>query len=75
MKIRCNINGLDCPHCAAKLEKMLAESEFFVTASLNFAMGTLVLEPKRPMEEETALERAQSIANSFEDGICIELRD
>lgn len=75
MKIRCNINGLDCPHCAAKLEKMLAGSEFFDTASLNFAMGTLVLEPKVSMEEDEAVSRAQSIADSFEDGICIELRD
>ncbi|MGN0894972.1 MAG: cation transporter [Succinivibrio sp.] len=73
MKVRCDISGLDCPHCAAKLEKMLKES--FIDANINFSMGTLVLEVEQELKEEEAVERAMKIATSFEDGISIELRD
>ena len=37
MKIRCNITGLDCPHCAQKLENLIKKE--FAGAALNF--GTL----------------------------------
>ena len=38
MKVRCDIEGLDCPHCAAKLEGMLKDK--FNDANLNFSLGS-----------------------------------
>ncbi|MGN1281588.1 MAG: hypothetical protein ACI4UM_06755 [Succinivibrio sp.] len=73
MKVRCDISGLDCPHCASKLEKMLKDR--FLDASINFSLGTLVLEVEDNVSEETALTDAQKVADDFEDGIAIELRD
>ncbi len=73
MKVRCDISGIDCPHCASKLEGMLQKE--FAGATLNFAMGSLVLDVNGDGDEEEIVAAAQKIANSFEDGISIELRD
>ena len=69
MKVRCDISGLDCPHCASKLEGLLKDA--FNDANLNFSMGSLVLD----VNEDAVVEQAQSVANGFEDGINISLRD
>ncbi|MGN0915439.1 MAG: heavy-metal-associated domain-containing protein [Succinivibrio sp.] len=73
MKIRMNIEGLDCPHCASKLEGMMKKE--FTDAVLNYSLGTLVIETADDALEDDVLQKAQSIANDFEDGISIELRD
>ena len=73
MKIRCDIAGVDCPHCAAKLEDLLAKA--FGAANLNFAMGSLVLETADDCDEAEAVEKANRVAAGFEDGISITLRD
>lgn len=44
MKVRCDINGLDCPHCAAKLEGLLKQHAEIDEASINFPMKSLVLD-------------------------------
>ncbi len=76
MKIRCDIEGLDCPHCAAKLEKLIAEDAAFKSAALNYAAGSLVLDPAdESADEDELVKKAQGIADSFEDGISISLRD
>ena len=73
MKVRCTIAGLDCPHCATKLESLLKKE--FADAVLNFTLGTLVLDTKDLKDEDEVVAKAQTIANAFEDGITIELRD
>lgn len=73
MKVRCDIKGLDCPHCAARLEDLLRRE--FGGASLNFTAGTLVLEAAEDADEDEIVERARGIAAGFENGIAIELRD
>jgi hypothetical protein len=72
MKVRMDIDGIDCPHCAAKLESLMQKE--FGDANLNFAMGSLVVDTTIE-DEEAVLEKALSIARNFEDGISIELRD
>ena len=72
MKVRCDITGLDCPHCASKLEGLMQKE--FTGANLNFTMGSLVIETDSD-DEELVVSKAQSIADSFEDGIEITLRD
>ncbi|MCR5536670.1 MAG: hypothetical protein K6F05_04565 [Succinivibrio sp.] len=73
MKIRCEIKGLDCPHCAAKLEQIYQQE--FGGASLNFSLSSLVLDASEDADEDEVVERAQRLADSFEEGITVELRD
>lgn len=73
MKVRCDITGLDCAHCATKLEKMLKNK--FLDANLNYALGTLVLDVLENADEDEVVAKAQAVSNDFEDGIEISLRD
>lgn len=73
MKVRCDIEGLDCPHCAAKLETLIAKA--FDGANLNFSTGSLVIDTSDEADEDEVVEQAMKIAANFEDGITITLRD
>lgn len=73
MKVRCDINGLDCPHCASKLENLIKKE--FTDANINFSMGSLVIDANDDLDEDFVVDSAQKIADAFEDGISIELRD
>lgn len=75
MKVRCDINGLDCPHCALGLQKKLAEHESILNADINFPMKSLVMDVADGSDEEAIVALAQGIADGYEDGIEIELRD
>ena len=75
MKIRCSVEGIDCAHCAAKLETLLASDAAIISAEINFALGLLVMEVADGSEEDEIVEKANAIAAGFEDGIGIELRD
>ena len=75
MKVRCDINGLDCPHCALELSKLLAKEDAISSADINFPMKSLVMEVADDADEEQILELVQKVADNFEDGIEIDLRD
>ena len=75
MKVRCSIEGLDCPHCALELSKKIAAHAEIDAAEINFPMKSLVLEVADDADEEAIVAAAQGIADDFEDGIEIELRD
>lgn len=75
MKVRCDINGLDCPHCALELQKRIAAHESIANADINFPMKSLVMDVADDADEEAIVAIAQDIANDFEDGVTIELRD
>ena len=73
MKVRCDISGIDCPHCASKLEGLLKKS--FIDANLNFAAGSLVIDADDNADEDEVVLKANKIASDFEDGIEILIRD
>lgn len=75
MKVRCDIKGIDCPNCAAKLEGLLKKEASFKDATLNYSLSSLVIDAADDADEEQIVERAQAIADDFEDGISVELRD
>lgn len=75
MKVRCDIEGLDCPHCALTLTKMLAKDDAIESADINFPMKSLVMEVADDADEEEILARAQKIGKEFDDSIEIDLRD
>lgn len=75
MKVRCDINGLDCPHCALELQNRIAAHDSIDNADINFPMKSLVMDVADDADEEAIVAIAQGIANDFEDGVTIELRD
>lgn len=75
MKVRCDIHGLDCPHCALKLQKLMSQEEQIQDAQINFPMHSLVLDVADDADEEAMVALAQKVADNFEDGISVELRD
>ena len=75
MKVRCDINGLDCPHCALELQNRIAAHDAISSAEINFPMQSLVLDVADNADEDEIVAIAQGIANGFEDGVTIELRD
>ena len=75
MKVRCDINGLDCPHCALELQKRIAAHDSIDNADINFPMKSLVMDVADDADEEAIVAIAQGIANAFEDGVTIERRD
>lgn len=44
MKVRYHVEGLDCPHCAARLERMLGEAEGIASAKINFLTERITVE-------------------------------
>lgn len=75
MKVRCDIHGLDCPHCALKLQKLIIAEDAVNDANINFAMHSLVLDVADDADEEEIAALAQKVADDFEEGITVELRD
>ena len=44
MKVKYHVEGLDCPHCAARLEKMLSEAPGIDSAKINFLTERITVE-------------------------------
>lgn len=68
MKYKLIMNGLDCAHCAGKIEQAVSEAEGFENVSLVFATKSLYFEHD---EDETIIETVQKITDSIEDGVCV----
>ena len=75
MRLRFDIKGIDCPHCALSLEKMMAKIEHVLEAKITFALSLLVVDVKDDVDEDILLEKLQHCADNFEDGISIDFRD
>ncbi len=61
------ITGLDCPDCARGLEKSVAAIPGVVSADLNFARGTLLVEYERASDPRRSVVRAiESSGNAAE---------
>lgn len=75
MKVRCDIDGIDCPHCALELQTLIAKHDAISDANINFPLKSLVVEVSDDSDEEEILEIVQGIANKFDSNVCVELRD
>ncbi|WP_294567783.1 heavy metal-associated domain-containing protein [Succinatimonas hippei] len=75
MKLRCDIKGLDCPHCALSLEKKIAALDGIKNANINFPLQSLVIEANDDLDEDELIEKVQKVSDDFEDGISVTLRD
>lgn len=68
MKYKLIMNGLDCAHCAAKVEQAIAQTEGFEEVSLVFATKSLYFEHN---EYDEIIKKVQSITDSVEDGVVV----
>ncbi|WP_088553886.1 heavy metal translocating P-type ATPase [Calderihabitans maritimus] len=59
------LKGLDCATCAEKIERSLNEFEGMENVKVNFASGTILLDPKH-------VHTAQKIIDSIEPGVVLE---
>lgn len=73
MRLRFDIKGIDCPHCALKLEKMIKDK--FENAVINFAASSLIIDANDSLLEDDVLKIASDIAVSFDSNVKISLRD
>lgn len=75
MRLRFDIKGIDCPHCALTLEKMMGKLEHVLEAKITFALSLLVVDVDDSVDEDSLLQMLQNCADSFEDGISVDFRD
>ncbi len=68
MKYKLILNGLDCAHCASKIEKAISETDGFENVSLVFATKSLYF--SHP-QNDNLIEKVQKIADRIEDGVTV----
>ena len=69
MKIKYHVEGLDCPHCASRLEKMLSEAEGIKEAKINFLTEKITVESDLSDEALDAL--VARVAEMFHKGTAV----
>ncbi|MGN1138979.1 MAG: heavy-metal-associated domain-containing protein, partial [Ruminococcus sp.] len=66
MKYKLLMEGLDCAHCASKVEQAIAKTEGFENVSLIFASKTLHFEHSKDIN---IIKTVQEITDRIEDGV------
>lgn len=66
-----NLEGLDCAHCAAKIEEKVKKLEGVETASMNFMTKTLSLEISDAVRPEAIIDETKSIVNKLEPHVIV----
>ena len=69
MKYKFNITGLDCPNCAAKLSKMIADNGEISTAKINFLTERLTVESE--LSEDAVLDICAQAAKKFDKNVKV----
>ena len=70
MKIKYHVEGLDCPHCAARLETMLDGAEGITSAKINFLTEKITVECE--LDGEAALSLVRCYGAKFSKSVVIE---
>lgn len=68
MKYKLIMNGLDCAHCAGKIEDAIAKTDGFEEVRLVFATKSLYFEHA---EDDNIIETVRKITDSIEDGVLV----
>lgn len=72
MKKKFKVEGIDCPNCAAKVEKIVGEIEGVTSSKLNFMAEKLTVEAEDSMAD-TLLEKVTQAVRSVESDAVIEM--
>ena len=73
-KIKLNLKGLDCAHCAEKIEKRVNDLKEVETANLNFSVGKLVVNTNED-DKNIVINKIKSIIKELEPDVIVELED
>ena len=71
MKHEFILEGLNCAHCAAEIEKKIADTDGYENVSFSFATKALSLECKKPDIRADI----QELVDSIEDGVTVKLTE
>ncbi|MBQ6152580.1 MAG: cadmium-translocating P-type ATPase [Ruminococcus sp.] len=71
MKHELILEGLDCAHCAAVIEKKIADQEEYSEVSLSFVTKELSLN----CDKRNITEDIQQLVDSVEDGVTVQKKD
>ena len=69
MKVKYTVEGLDCPNCAARLEKMLNEADGIETAKINFLTEKITVESELGAASLDAL--VTHVAKDFSKSVTV----
>ena len=69
MKVKYHVEGLDCPNCAARLEKMLGEADGVLSAKINFLTEKITVESE--LDEDTLLALVSRVAKEFNKDVTV----
>ncbi len=69
------LGGLSCAHCAEKIQQGLAGLDPEVRFTLNFSVGTLVIETSRPERIPQLVRRAEALITDIEPGVTLTDQD
>ena len=68
------INGLDCAHCASKIETKVNELEEIENATMNFMNKTLAIEIKPNNNIDEVISKISKIADEVEPGSTVDIK-
>ena len=73
MKLNYKITGIDCPNCAAKLERKLGKIDGVQLAALNFLTSKLLIEGEDEKESEILAAVEKLVAKMEPDAVLKKL--
>ena len=69
MKVKYTVEGLDCPNCAARLEKMLNDADGIETVKINFLTEKITVESELDTASLDAL--VARVAKDFNKSVTV----
>lgn len=72
--INININGLDCAHCAMKVEQEINKMDEVEDAMIIFSTETLKVKLNREMSDDELLKRLENVIDKVESGITLSMK-
>ncbi len=69
MKVKYHVEGLDCPNCAARLEKMLCDAEGILSAKINFLTEKITVESE--LDGDALLTVVSRVAKDFSKDVTV----
>lgn len=72
--INININGLDCAHCAMKVEQEINKMDEVEDAMIIFSTETLKVKLNREMSDDELLKRLKNVIDKVESGITLSMK-
>lgn len=72
--INININGLDCAHCAMKVEQEINKMNEVEDAMIIFSTETLKVKLNKEMSDDELLKRLKNVIDNVESGITLSMK-